>query len=236
MENSEFAVSGNASQSITHPIECKQSERSNIYYTRSTTIPANDNLRFFDHGNLQVASSGCVANQLIGELWISFDITLYKPQLFGSLGNNILFAEVDSVDPSDTTPFNIAQMSLHNASIPVYPFNSNTSSTSISFTDDSITFPPSLHGRSFQIQYCIFGTAASVGQYEHVYSNCSAGRSVWSTYSDFSSSTAVAANFTQLTTIKLDGDQSLPATISYITGSNPNATSTLRVNIYQIPN
>lgn len=237
MENSEFAVSANASESLVHAIECKPNERSNIYYTRSTSIPANDNLRFFDHGNLQVATSGCVADQLVGELWIAFDITLFKPQLYSSLGNNILFAELNGTAATDASPFNTATMSLVSSSLPVYPYNSSTSRTSISLTNNSITFPASLHGRSFFITYTAYGTtAANTEKYEHVLSNCSYGRNTFYNDPEFWSATGTAASIVQGTSVFLNGDPSLSATISYITGYVPDGTVTYRINIYQIPN
>lgn len=82
MENSEFAVSGSAAQNLMHPVECKPSERmTKLFNTRVGPIGSNDNKRFFDLCNVQVASEGCLANQLLGELWVTYDISLYKPQL-----------------------------------------------------------------------------------------------------------------------------------------------------------
>lgn len=232
MENSEFAVSCNASQSIAHAIECKKSERANIYYVRSGSIAADDNQRFFDLGNLQVATSGCVADQLIGELWISFDITLYKPQIFGSLGRNILAATLKNTAPTTGAPFKTTALTLTSATMPVYPFNVSQPSNGVSFTDDTITFPPSMFGRTFLIEYMVLGTAAVVGAYEHVTSNCT----VSTTHPRFvSPNLASSTSFLQTDVITLQGDPSLPSTISYITGDIPTAVTYCYINIYQIP-
>jgi hypothetical protein len=92
MANSEFAVSGSAAQNLLHPVECNTDERMTKLFTiRSSSIASNDNLRFFDLANVQVASEGCLASQLLGELWITYDISFYKPQLGYQLsGRNIL--------------------------------------------------------------------------------------------------------------------------------------------------
>lgn len=82
MANSEFAVSGNAAQNLMHPIECNANERMTKTFTvLSGPLSTVDNKRFFDLCNVQVASEGCLANQLLGELWVTYDFSFYKPQL-----------------------------------------------------------------------------------------------------------------------------------------------------------
>lgn len=82
MENSEFAVSGSAAQCLMHPIECNPSERmTKLFNVRNGDLDVTDNKRFFDLCNLQIASEGCLANQLLGELWITYDISFYKPAI-----------------------------------------------------------------------------------------------------------------------------------------------------------
>lgn len=82
MNNSDFAVSTNVATSLMHPIECVVSERPmRLLYTRSGPIASTDNLRFYDLCNVQVATEGCTADQVCGELWISYDISFYKAQI-----------------------------------------------------------------------------------------------------------------------------------------------------------
>lgn len=235
MENSEFATSGNASQSITHAIECRKQETSNIYYTRSGAVPSDDNPRFFDLGNLQVATTGCVADQLVGELWISFDITLYKPQLFGSLGKNILFLQATFAGTGNTTPFLETGLTLTDTNLPVYPANSSDSYTSIYFNNDNaIVFPASLAGRTFNIEYICSGTSAATDAYEITYSNCAAGRNVTSSGSFATQGTSTY--FIQIITVKLGTDPSSQSSVTYSTGTRPSSPALAYLNIYQIPN
>jgi len=82
MANSEFAVSGNAAQNLMHPIECAVNERlTRVLTVKSGPLSLVDNKRFFDLANVQIASEGCLANQLLGELWVTYDFSFYKPQL-----------------------------------------------------------------------------------------------------------------------------------------------------------
>lgn len=84
MENSQYAVSGKPSCSQIHTMECLPSATANnLYYVRNTgptSIPAQDN-RFYDLANFQIATSGLpgTTNTVLGELWVSYDVSLYKP-------------------------------------------------------------------------------------------------------------------------------------------------------------
>jgi len=82
MNNSDFAVSTNVAANLIHPIECAIKERpTRLLYTRSGPITTNDNLRWYDLGNFQVATEGCTASQVCGELWITYDISFFKAQI-----------------------------------------------------------------------------------------------------------------------------------------------------------
>jgi hypothetical protein len=84
MENSQYAVSAKPSCSQIHTIECLPAATANkLYYTRIGAPPVNTDLRLYDLGNFQLATSGLTApaGTAIGELWVSYDVTLYKPIL-----------------------------------------------------------------------------------------------------------------------------------------------------------
>lgn len=70
------------SQSLCHGIECKP--RSNVLekmYVRSGQIASTEDLKFYDWGKFQVFTSGAQAVSTIGELWVSYKITFFKPRL-----------------------------------------------------------------------------------------------------------------------------------------------------------
>lgn len=85
MENTEFAVSSKPSLSQMHCIECDPKERVTEYlYVQPTVvgIGANDK-RLTSFGTMQLATTGLSSQNgsVIGELWVSYDITLLKPVL-----------------------------------------------------------------------------------------------------------------------------------------------------------
>lgn len=89
MEAYEFSSSCKPSESMLHFIECDPNQ--NVIgemYCRPGPISGNQDLRLYDIGNLQVATSGLQGtNVVVGELWISYQIALLKPKLYSSLGN-----------------------------------------------------------------------------------------------------------------------------------------------------
>jgi len=82
MENSQFCMSAKASSDLYHGVECSMKERpTNVLYVADATTTGED-LRLTDLGNFQLATQGCsVASVNLGELWVSYDITLLKKQL-----------------------------------------------------------------------------------------------------------------------------------------------------------
>lgn len=166
MENSQFATSGNTAMSLIHPIECLASQRSQpLYYTRTTDVTSTDSLRFFDLGNVYVATAGCSANQVVGELWISYDFTFYKPQLYGGIfGRNLLsYAGTVAAGPTTASPF---------AGI----VKSAKSNFDVSYNLTDITFPANLTSASLLVTIKWYSlTSASVIGAALTYTGCQAG-------------------------------------------------------------
>jgi hypothetical protein len=80
MDNADYASSQKPSCNQIHGVECDPAQRPyKVMYNRSVDSDvANRNTL----GNFQIASAGVSANTVtLGELWISYDITLYKKQL-----------------------------------------------------------------------------------------------------------------------------------------------------------
>ncbi len=82
MENYEFATSCKPAECMMHPIECAQGESPlECLYIRDGSVPAGQDERFFDFGSFQIATVGMQAASTIGELWVTYDIELYKPRV-----------------------------------------------------------------------------------------------------------------------------------------------------------
>lgn len=77
---------------IIHGVECD--DEKNIlpsYYVRVGAVPTGQDIKTYDQGLFQIATEGMPAdNQLQGQLWVSYQITLRKPKLFTAAGKGIL--------------------------------------------------------------------------------------------------------------------------------------------------
>jgi hypothetical protein len=89
------AMSCKATESMLHGVECdpaKLSLPANGLYTRANPVITGQDLKTYDHGLFQIAVANApstYANQVLGELWISYTVKLRKPKLFTGLGLGI---------------------------------------------------------------------------------------------------------------------------------------------------
>lgn len=93
MENSQYAISAKPSQSQIHTIECDPAlVQSKLLYVRDgNSVNSGVDARLSDLGKFQVATVGLPgsAGAVLGELWVSYDISLYKPEIAAVvLGNS----------------------------------------------------------------------------------------------------------------------------------------------------
>jgi hypothetical protein len=93
MENSQYAVSAKPSKSQVHSIECDpEATASKLLYVRSavSSSTASQDSRLYDLGNFQLATVGLPGSEgeVLGELWVSYDIELYKPLIVDFVQNS----------------------------------------------------------------------------------------------------------------------------------------------------
>lgn len=81
MENTLFGVSCKPSSCMIHAIECERTQTSvSELYIRANNVPDGADIRLYDLGRMSIATvGGQAANVNLGELWVSYDITLFKP-------------------------------------------------------------------------------------------------------------------------------------------------------------
>jgi len=80
MENYEGSVSCKPAENLIFGLECdRRKDVATHLYTR--TGASSGDIRLYDLANISVATVGSQAVAVIGELWITYDITLYKPKL-----------------------------------------------------------------------------------------------------------------------------------------------------------
>lgn len=101
MEQTQYTCSGKPSRDLLHPIECAKIETpTNVLYTRPGPVSIGD-LRLYDHGNFYIATVGMQgASTNIGELWVTYDLTLLKPKL----GSTVDVYDHWVLPPADTLP------------------------------------------------------------------------------------------------------------------------------------
>lgn len=78
----DFTSCTKPSLSVLHPIECAQSQSKFLMLdVRNGPTPSfsTDDLRLYDFANFYIATYGCPGNStLLGQLWVSYDISFYK--------------------------------------------------------------------------------------------------------------------------------------------------------------
>jgi len=89
LQNSEYAMSAKPSASQLHPIECAPDLTSvPLKYVRNSAHDPetqSQDARLYDHCRFQIATEGLpptvASDTVIGQLWVTYDIELYKPLL-----------------------------------------------------------------------------------------------------------------------------------------------------------
>lgn len=85
------ACSSRLTESMIHGVECNPNKNSGSkgLYIRTNPVVTGQDLKTYDHGIFQIAIANCtsnLANQSLGELWVSYQIKCRKPKFYTSLG------------------------------------------------------------------------------------------------------------------------------------------------------
>jgi len=187
MMNEMWSVDGRPSDCFMLPIECNPAEAPlDTLYVRNTSLTTLDDTKFFDLAKFSIAMQGIpVTNQVIGELWVTYDVELFKPVATELLASGSLLFEATTAGAVSATPFLGTAAATDNfpfiigSSSPV--FNSTTgylapvastlyttivntaAPASIAVGPSSIVFPVGLVG-TFGLTFTLTGTSASLLQ------------------------------------------------------------------------
>jgi len=175
MLNSEFSVDGKPSHQLLFPVECSPKERPmNIQYVR--TGPTANDLKFYDLCELTVATAGSQTTNVVGELWATYEIELYKPTLESGAGGSdeLFYVAFTGSAPTNTDP--CASMNVYNCSAiglqPAYgpsattlsiaTYNTRTGGAfaNISAGVDGLLLPPGLVGMFCATYWCLGDSTA----------------------------------------------------------------------------
>lgn len=93
MLNAEFTTSGKPQLAQLHPIETKRSATpvSRKWVRSPTDTSATADARLYDHGRVEIAVEGIpgASSDVIGEVWITYEVCLYKPKLTQGIAYNV---------------------------------------------------------------------------------------------------------------------------------------------------
>uniref|UniRef100_A0A7D5BDM8 Putative capsid protein n=1 Tax=aquatic metagenome TaxID=1169740 RepID=A0A7D5BDM8_9ZZZZ len=106
MLNQEFSIVCKPSVNALHPIECAPKQTTlELLYTRPGVQAANSDIRLYDLGVYTLATQGQqTADQMLGSLYVTYEIALMKPKLVTGSG---LGASLRSVFTSDVATENV---------------------------------------------------------------------------------------------------------------------------------
>jgi len=165
MENSVWGTSSSPDKNNIMFFECAPSKsNSGTKFIRSAALPANQDINNYDLCRLDIAVQGqAAANQILGELWITYDLLFLKPQVGQSFGSTLPSAHIACTGTvTNSAPYGTVQN---------FPYNNLGT---ITFSVDRMTLPKGLSGK-YLVVYNIKGgvTAAVVFPTVAAYSGCS---------------------------------------------------------------
>jgi hypothetical protein len=81
-ENYTGCVSGAPFKPKIFPVECKRRDNPiKQYFVREGALPSGDELKFHDVGKFQWFTAGMQASNVVGELWVTYDVSFYIPRM-----------------------------------------------------------------------------------------------------------------------------------------------------------
>lgn len=164
MMGTQFANMGKPSDNILHAIECDPGENPlKLAYVRTGNPPADADLRLYDLGKFQIATTGSQAAAVVGDLWVSYDVSFCKPVQNNVVGLSLpvdhfqLTTTIDNSNPFGSASGRIAQA------------GSNLGCT---LSATTISFPPNLDTGVFKVNYSVVGNSTALDRGTHTLTNC----------------------------------------------------------------
>lgn len=149
MLNEYWASEASPAESFVHPIECAPKENPfQIHYTRTKPVPSNDSPLLYDLGVTYVATQGMQGANPVGDLWVTYEIELIKPQIASSVLGDVYSATLTAQDPVPGSPLGTAITSTSGQAI------------SLSMTARTLTFPVGFLGT-----YMVYVRVAATTQF-----------------------------------------------------------------------
>lgn len=152
MENYEYAKSAPPAVSQIFPVECDRKDNvMNHLYIRSGSLGANQDLRLNDMGNFQLATVGSQATSVVGELWVSYRVCLYKPSLSSVGTSDTISCHYGPTAFPSSVLSTISTSNYFGTTVPSPTSFEVGSNLALIFGSNTITFPASLGQGSFSL-------------------------------------------------------------------------------------
>nr|QKV51292.1 putative capsid protein [Crucivirus sp.] len=229
IENNEYTTSTKPSHSVLHMIECdpEQTSSRGLLYVRTGNLPAGQDIKTYDIGNFQICTVGSQAITNIGELHVSYDIELLKPQDLSILN---YFEQVSHY----YLPGILVAGNLHFGPAPF----TRIDNIGITLTSNKITFPYNVNnGDVFLIMYSCTGVAAVLADPTLTFNACTR-INYWLNGTNGGASDAGFNNTSYITSFAVQMNN--PTTvnnpsITFTVGTLPTATCNGDLWIVQLP-
>jgi hypothetical protein len=196
--NEMWSCDAKPSECFILPIECSPKENPlKVQYVRGGPLPANQDVKLFDLAKLTVATVGSQAAAVIGELWASYEVAFYKPQLSQGLALYADTAMYSTTGAVTASPFGTARV-LANDTI------------GLTIANNLISFPLGSQGNYMLL--CAYGGSAVTSSFTiPILTNCSFFTTSTSSYFG---STGTSSTFSDLYCFVTISDPTKVATIA----------------------
>jgi len=154
MQNAQYTISNKPSVDMLHPIECdpKQTNNKLLYVRASGSTTGTPDARDYDFANFQVAYNGIPSGTTgdIGQIWVTYDIVFYKPQIsYLGGGGGTFFGNPTGQNAATDRYFGTALNATSGSSLVVtYGTPAN---------NDSLHFPSATIDKYYYVYYVVYG-------------------------------------------------------------------------------
>jgi hypothetical protein len=241
MENYVYSTSCSPDTSALHPVECARDINVlSELFIRNTIPPSGTDLRFSDIGKFQIATVGMQASANIGELWVTYDVELIKPKLpnaYTSIGPAHYAYDATSGFPAGASaaPVSTNVFGIDGEKVGLL----GTGNTPVTLDENIITFRSA--GRYIVLLWA-YGSSVTVVYPTITLSSTVTGATIFTTGGSselyLQSPANSTAGVTMCQILAVDVSQALstvPATLTYSSGTYPSTITSLQLLIIPLP-
>jgi len=159
--NEMWSADAKPSESFILPIECDPKENPlSIQYIRSGSLSLTQDPKFYDLGHIAVYSNGSQATAVVGELWVTYEVELFKPVLSSGGGDfSAPFTHWMSTSYSNAKPLGTATSGVANGAF--YTNNLQMTASRLLGVTSSLTIPNAQAGSVFMFQMLWIGDSTA---------------------------------------------------------------------------